>query len=307
LDFSVVIPLYNKAPHVEAALTSALDQSLPPGEIIVVDDGSTDGGLELVTGLADSRIRILRRDVPGPGGYAARNAGIQGATGEWIAFLDADDTWSERHLQDLHTAIVDAGPTVGCAFSAFDLVFRDHSRRYPHSYRYLHAGLSLTFERMLRAWIDTGHCPIWTGATALKRTLLVDAGLFPEGRARWGGDKDLWLRAVARTHCAYAPAPSACFFQNATNRVSRAAKHNRLPLVVETIASMLPHASVAERTLLKRISNREIVMYARYAAGAGLSVPPEFFRRIYRPAGMGSLAQLSAYAVAAKLLPTRAG
>ena len=66
MDFSVVIPLYNKAPHVAAALQSALDQSLPAREIIVVDDGSTDGSREIVEGLGHSRVKLLTRSPPGP-------------------------------------------------------------------------------------------------------------------------------------------------------------------------------------------------------------------------------------------------
>lgn len=100
-SFSVVIPLYNKAPYICRAIDSVLRQTLKPVEIIVIDDCSTDGGPDKVAAYADTRIRIVNRDVPGPGGYAARNLGVLQATGEWIAFLDADDEWHPGHLEHM--------------------------------------------------------------------------------------------------------------------------------------------------------------------------------------------------------------
>src|SRR3546814_15879129 len=82
--FSVVMPLYNKAAHVRAAIESALAQSLPAHEILVIDNGSTDGGRELAAAIGDERIKLLDLAAPGPGGYAGRNIGIRAASGDWI-------------------------------------------------------------------------------------------------------------------------------------------------------------------------------------------------------------------------------
>ena len=82
--FSVVMPLYNKAAHVGAAVESALSQTFPAHEILVIDNGSTDGGRELVAALADERIKLLDLSTPGPGGYAGRNLGIGAASGSSI-------------------------------------------------------------------------------------------------------------------------------------------------------------------------------------------------------------------------------
>jgi glycosyltransferase involved in cell wall biosynthesis len=85
---SVVIPAYNAAQYLAATLQSVSDQSSPPGEVIVVDDGSTDATAEIANSFG---ARVLSLTNAGPS--AARNAGTQAASGEFIAFLDADDVW----------------------------------------------------------------------------------------------------------------------------------------------------------------------------------------------------------------------
>lgn len=94
---SVVIPAYNRATMVGAALESVQAQTYPHWEAIVVDDGSRDGTADVVDGMArlDPRIRLLRQD-QNRGAQAARNAGIRAGRGEWVCFLDSDD----RYLPD---------------------------------------------------------------------------------------------------------------------------------------------------------------------------------------------------------------
>jgi len=102
--FSVVVPLYNKEKHVRATLQSVINQTFQDFEIIIVDDGSTDNGCEVVDSLNDIRIRLVRQDNAGPS--KARNRGINEATGKFIAFLDADDLWLPEKLEkhyELHT------------------------------------------------------------------------------------------------------------------------------------------------------------------------------------------------------------
>src|SRR3546814_13546028 len=106
--FSVIMPLYNKAPHVAASINSVLAQSLSPHELIIIDDCSSDGGRDIAAAVRDPRIRLFERKSPGPGGYAARNLGIRQASGDWNAFLDADDIWHENHLAVLPDAIAQA-------------------------------------------------------------------------------------------------------------------------------------------------------------------------------------------------------
>lgn len=95
---SVGIPLYNRRALIGPAITSALAQEHPPFEIIVVDDGSTDGSGEVVQALARThpRVRYLRQD--NAGSAAARNRLLEEFEGDWIAFLDSDDQWTPQKL-----------------------------------------------------------------------------------------------------------------------------------------------------------------------------------------------------------------
>ena len=305
MRFSVVIPLFNKAPHVADAIRSALAQTLAPAEIIVVDDGSTDGGDRIVREIDEPRLALLSRSPPGPGGYAARNHGIRHASGDWIAFLDADDLWHPHHLADIAAAVEACDEPVGCAFTCFEIKQRGRDRPHSVDERLLVPGCALDLAAILRAWLSKETCPLWTGATAFRRDVLLAAGLFPEGRTRRGGDKDMWLRAVAHAKTAFAPRISAEFHQETVNRMSLSTAHTTLPILVDTIAELLKTATPIERRLLRALSNLEVRHYAHYATGARSRAGAEFLRAIYLPDGAMELARVAAYLGAQRVLPAR--
>jgi glycosyltransferase involved in cell wall biosynthesis len=104
---TVIMPCYNAAPFVEEAVMSVLDQSYPEVELVVVDDGSTDSSPDIVKHLVTaypSKVRLLHQNQRGP--YVARNLGLTHASGEFVAFLDADDWWREDFLEKLHAALM---------------------------------------------------------------------------------------------------------------------------------------------------------------------------------------------------------
>jgi glycosyltransferase involved in cell wall biosynthesis len=111
---TVIIPVYNVEALVGATLKSVLQQTYPDFEILVVDDGSTDGSLAICQEFPDPRIRIVRQQNRGLAG--ARNTGIRHAQGEYLAFLDSDDLWLPEKLAK-HVAHLDHAPEVGVSFS----------------------------------------------------------------------------------------------------------------------------------------------------------------------------------------------
>jgi glycosyltransferase involved in cell wall biosynthesis len=106
---SVVIPTFNRRDFVAEAVASALNQTVSPQEVIVVDDGSTDGTAELLRDRfgADPRFKLIVQDNAERG--AARNRGIEAASGEYVAFLDADDVWASDKLEKQLLLFADEG------------------------------------------------------------------------------------------------------------------------------------------------------------------------------------------------------
>jgi succinoglycan biosynthesis protein ExoO len=281
--FAVVVPLYNKRPHIERALTSIFAQIEAPAEIFVVDDASTDGGLDEVVRYHDERLKILRRSEPGPGGYAARNMAVLRAQSDWIAFLDADDAWAPDHLATIRATIEQASaPRLACVFTGYSNVWPD-GRKEPDRYT-RQVGRAetrvLDFPALLDAWLDLKECPIWTSAAAFRRQALVDAGLFPAGRCVRGGDKDLWLRVARNAEVVAAAGATAIYHRDATNMVTSKSSTDARHCLCETIIAMLQNAPDSERPLLKKLFNQEVYQYALYAA-KDRKVNPDSWRGFY--------------------------
>jgi glycosyltransferase involved in cell wall biosynthesis len=127
VDVSVIIPTYNRARLVVEAIESALRQTTPPREIIVIDDGSTDETPRVLASFGD-RIISVRQANQGVG--AARNRGLAMARGRYLAFLDSDDTWLEFKLE-LQVGVMERSPELGLLFSDF-LITHENGGMTPH-------------------------------------------------------------------------------------------------------------------------------------------------------------------------------
>lgn len=139
---SVIVPLYNKRLHILRALQSILAQQCLADEIIVVDDGSTDGSGQLVRAAQIPKLRLIRQENGGPG--AARNLGIAEATGDIVAFLDADDCWHPAYLAEsvnILTAHREAAAVTSC--------YIDHPDRICRKAMWEHRGLREGLVRVL--------------------------------------------------------------------------------------------------------------------------------------------------------------
>ncbi len=111
--FSVVIPVYNRAEALRAAILSVQAQSCQDFEIVVVDDGSRDDPGAVVESFQDPRLRFIRQD--NAGGGAARNTGIEAARGRFVAFLDSDDVFLPHHLAGMRALLEGSEGLVGYA------------------------------------------------------------------------------------------------------------------------------------------------------------------------------------------------
>lgn len=186
---SVVMPCFNAEPFVEEAVRSALGQTYGNVELVVVDDGSTDGSPAVLARLQrefGSRLKLLHTARVGP--YPARNLGLRATAGEFVAFLDADDWWEADCLETLHAAL--DGKPLDIAYCGWQNVGVGAPGGQPYVPPAYEDGDSV--EHFLRA------CP-WPIHAALVRRECIDAvGGFSE-RMFSSMDFDLWIRLLTVT------------------------------------------------------------------------------------------------------------
>ena len=125
LKVSVVIPLFNKGPHIARAINSVLGQTLKDFEIIVMDGNSRDEGPEIVKNYPDPRIHFSVQR--GSGVSVARNQGVEQSQSDFITFLDADDEWMPNHLETLFR-LKQKFPAAGMYATAYQTCFRSGKR-----------------------------------------------------------------------------------------------------------------------------------------------------------------------------------
>lgn len=205
---SVVIPAWNVAVYIARAIDSALAQTRDPDEIIVVDDGSTDGTAEVVRGYGD-RVRYLHQ--PQTGAAEARNRGIAEASGRWVAFLDADDQWLPDKLAR-QMDLLARNPDIVWSYSNYLLRHTDSDRQtLSHTSRQaidLLAGRDY-FDDYLAAY--AAGAPNSMTTMIVRRDILLAVGMFEVGR-KWAQDADLALRIAYRNpKVAYWPQPLSIY------------------------------------------------------------------------------------------------
>ena len=203
---SVVIPLYNKQREIGEAVRSALAQTLPPREIIVVDDGSTDGSAEVVRAIGSPLVRLVSQ--PNAGVCAARNHGIEEATGEYIALLDADDAWEPGFLAEI-TAMIEEFPGCGIYCTAFNIVSEEGLCPAPIP---TERGIVANFFR------DSAHRYIAIpSASCIPRRVFDNVGLFPDGM-KIAEDLHMWIRIARRYPVCFSPERLVRYSRVASNR-----------------------------------------------------------------------------------------
>ena len=206
MKFSVVIPLYNKARYVEAAVRSVLAQTLPALEVIVVDDGSTDGGAERVEALGYERVHVVRQKNAGVS--VARNHGISLARGDWVVFLDADDWHHPALLANLARAH-QAYPHADLLAAGFRCIEDPLAQSLqPWSLPEGDREVEVIDDLRARWMVDI---PFFTGSVAARAQRLRQMQpCFPPGES-YGEDLDLWFRLADETPVARVPTQLAAY------------------------------------------------------------------------------------------------
>lgn len=228
---SVIIPLYNKRKSVARTLASVRAQTFTDYEVVVVDDGSTDGSADVVRSLADERVRLITQSNSGVS--AARNKGISEARGELIAFLDADDVWKPRYLE-MQMELVANYPQ--CDVYAVNYEMCDAEsivtplilKRLP--FQAIHGELTNYFEVASHS-----HPPLCSISVMVRRTAILSIGGFPVGVSS-GEDLLTWARLAVQFRIAYSKEVMAVYF---TDDVGLSSPPNRGNDDGEYVASQL--------------------------------------------------------------------
>ena len=238
MKFSVIIPLYNKAPYIRKALESVLAQTYTDYELIIVDDGSTDGSFTIAKQFIDERLEVKGAEnskaeinaynlspinyklirQANSGVSAARNAGVAQAHAEYLAFLDADDWWDPTYLEHMAQLINDF-PNAG--LYACNYVY------YKPGKTHVALNIPTGYINYPKAYYESDAMPVWTGAAMIPRKIYDEMGGFPLG-IKLGEDFLLWSKIVLRYPVAFLNEPLA-WYNNDVPATLRATRNLHAP------------------------------------------------------------------------------
>ena len=206
--FSIIMPLYNKAPYVRKAVESVVGQTYSDWELVIVDNGSTDGSGEIVASISDSRIQIVRLgENIGPGG--ARNHGVEKSTAPWICFLDADDWWEPTFLEEM-VGLIERHPDAGIYGTGYYIVKNGKERIAPIG---VETGFHEGEINYCKVYSKTLCMPLTSITVAIPRSLFEESGGF-KTHLRLGEDFDLWIRIALKHKVVLLNKPSSNYNQD---------------------------------------------------------------------------------------------
>jgi glycosyltransferase involved in cell wall biosynthesis len=276
---SVVIPAFNSAGTIARALDSAVSQSRPPDQILVVDDHSSDDTAEIVATFARQGVELIRPPHHrGAGG--ARNAGVQKASGDLIAFLDSDDEWLPGKLEK-QVALIESDARlsfVACGSNLISVDGTDLGDLY-------HGQPIVPGDYAWKALLACNF--IATPAVLVWRHHLIALGGFDESM-KIGEDQDLWIRLALRGSLGYVP-ESLVRVHKRENNLSRWALSDlltyTLPMVERHISALHERLTAREIRQIRgeRLSRFGRVAYARGELADGISLLSRSMLLGYRP------------------------
>lgn len=195
MRFSVIIPLYNKAPYVAKAIGSVLSQTFKDYELIIVDDGSKDDSFDVARKAIEGHdhCRICKQENSGVS--VARNNGVAISRGDYLCFLDADDWWDAHFLEAMSKLIADY-PEAGIYGTNYTIV-NETKRKTRVSPIGVEPGFEKGYINYCQVYAKSLAMPLWTGAVCMSRKVFDEMGGFPKG-IKLGEDFLLWIRIALK-------------------------------------------------------------------------------------------------------------
>ncbi len=269
MDISVIIPTFNRAHTLGRALDSVLQQTRPPREIIVVDDGSGDDTAELVARHPAQPVYLYQTN---RGVSSARNLGIRSASGEWLAFLDSDDEWLPGKLAAQASAL---RREPDCRICHTEEVWVRNGKRVNPMNKHAKSGGRI-FKNCLPL------CVISPSSVMIHRDLLQEVGLFDEGLPACE-DYDLWLRICARHPVAFVAEPQIVKYGGHPDQLSR--RHWGMDRFrIQALEKLLKNGELTEgdRSAVIRTLMEKTEILANGAAKRGKLEEAEGYRQLQR-------------------------
>ncbi|BFT31320.1 hypothetical protein D210916BOD24_24960 [Alteromonas sp. D210916BOD_24] len=264
-SISVVIPLYNKAKHIERAIQSILEQHIKVEEIIVVDDGSTDGSADVVRAMNVENLTLIEQ--MNQGVSVARNNGVQAAKGEYVAFLDADDKWLPFFTFEIQKLSV-RFPDLQAYATRYQCIVDENQ---PADAKIILNSVSPE-GYALDNYFDIaskGDLPFMVSSFVLKKSYFETLGGFPVNEPM-GEDQDLFVKAALDAPIAYSPNIHLHYHCDSMNR----AMERVIP------SQICPFATRLYQRLLTESHPEAVVKSAqKYCATHGLFIAKQNIQR----------------------------
>lgn len=211
---SVIITLYNKSPYIKRAIESVQNQTVRDIEIIVVNDGSTDNGPDIVENIEDKRIFLINQK--NQGGASAANRGVKESSSKFITFLDADDEWTISHLETL-LRLREKFPEAGACTQTY-LTCKNGKKFIKNKYKNIPpAPWEGILPNYFKSEIEGTH-PVATGVVGIPKDIFLEMSGFDEN-AYWGTDLNLWAKIAIKHPIAFSWNVGAIYHKDAANRL----------------------------------------------------------------------------------------
>lgn len=226
MRFSVILPLYNKAPYVAKAIDSIFAQTFMDYELIIVDDGSKDDSYELASKAIEGHCRnchLIRQENAGVS--MARNNGVAASKGDYLCFLDADDWWEPGFLEEM-SQLINAFPDAGIYGTNYTIV-NETKRKTRVAQIGVEKGFEKGYINYCQVYAKTMYMPLWTGAVCIPRSVFEEMIGFPKG-VKLGEDFILWVRIALKYKVAFLNKPLAYYNQD-VDVVNRGVGHLHKP------------------------------------------------------------------------------